>query len=153
VLAEREGGALAESENLAAALGWAHRSDTDRYLRLTTALGPYWLARGELAEGEVHLQSALDLVVEPTPARAAALVERTRLAGAASTVRADDLTGRELEIAELVAEGMTNRQIAARLYLSVRTVEGHVEHLRNKLGFATRARVAAWVAEKQVATT
>ena len=84
--------------------------------------------------------------------RAAALEESRRIAEAAEAVRPDDLTGREVEIARLVAEGLTNRQIAARLYLSVRTVEGHVEHLRNKLGFATRARVAAWVSEKQVAT-
>ena len=152
LLAERGGAGPAEAENLAAALGWSHRCDSDRYLRLTAALGPYWLARGELAEGQVRLQSALDLPGGPAPARAAALEESRRIAEAAEAVRPEDLTGREVEIARLVAEGLTNRQIAARLYLSVRTVEGHVEHLRNKLGFATRARVAAWVSEKQVAT-
>jgi DNA-binding CsgD family transcriptional regulator len=72
---------------------------------------------------------------------------------AAGEARPGDLTGRELEIARLVAEGLTNRQIGARLHLSVRTIEGHVEHLRQKLGFANRAQVAAWIAEKQVATT
>jgi non-specific serine/threonine protein kinase len=46
----------------------------------------------------------------------------------------------------MVARGMSNRQIASQLVLAERTVEGHVENLRNKLGFHSRARIAAWVA-------
>ena len=45
-----------------------------------------------------------------------------------------DLTRREREVAEFVARGMTNREIAVRLSLSERTVEYHVEQIRNKLG-------------------
>jgi hypothetical protein len=45
----------------------------------------------------------------------------------------------------LVAEGLTNREIAARLFISERTVDGHLEHVREKLGVNTRAQVAAWV--------
>jgi DNA-binding NarL/FixJ family response regulator len=52
------------------------------------------------------------------------------------------LTDREQEIAKLVAVGLTNRQIAERLYLSSRTVEAHVARLFAKLGVATRAAVA-----------
>lgn len=55
------------------------------------------------------------------------------------------LSRRELEVARLVAEGLTNREIAARLFLSERTVDGHLEHVREKLGVNTRAQVATWV--------
>lgn len=56
------------------------------------------------------------------------------------------LTGREAEVAALVARGLTNREIAGRLYLSVRTVEVHVDHALTKLGFRTRTQLAAWAA-------
>ena len=59
------------------------------------------------------------------------------------------LTTRELAVAELVAHGKTNREIAAALVISVRTVQGHVEHILRKLGFTSRTQVAAWVAERQ----
>ena len=52
--------------------------------------------------------------------------------------RSAGLTRREREIAALVATGLTNREIAGKLYLSVRTVEVHVDHALTKLGFRTR---------------
>src|SRR5438105_155309 len=55
------------------------------------------------------------------------------------------LSRRELEIARLVAEGLTNREIAGRLFISERTVDGHLEHVREKLEVNSRAQVAAWV--------
>jgi non-specific serine/threonine protein kinase len=58
------------------------------------------------------------------------------------------LTARELEIAELVAEGLSNRQIAARLTISVRTVETHAQHIMVKLGFRARTQIASWVTER-----
>src|SRR6185503_3782130 len=54
------------------------------------------------------------------------------------------LTKREREVAAYVAEGLTNRDIAERLVISDRTVESHVEHIRNKLGVRSRAQVATW---------
>lgn len=57
-----------------------------------------------------------------------------------------DLSRRELEVARLVAKGMSNREIADRLYISERTAEGHVENIRAKLGFRSRVQVAGWVA-------
>ncbi|WP_345347772.1 protein kinase domain-containing protein [Rhodococcus olei] len=57
------------------------------------------------------------------------------------------LTKRERQVADLVAQGLTNKQIAAKLVISQRTAEGHVEHILAKLGFTSRAQVAAWVAE------
>jgi len=56
------------------------------------------------------------------------------------------LTCREQEVAALIAQGMTNSEIAAALVISARTVETHVQHIMNKLGFGTRAQIAAWVA-------
>jgi non-specific serine/threonine protein kinase len=58
------------------------------------------------------------------------------------------LTSRETEVAALAACGLTNRDIAARLCLSVRTVEAHVDHILTKLGFRTRTQLAAWAHEE-----
>ena len=53
---------------------------------------------------------------------------------------------RELEVARLVADGLSNKQIAARLFISDRTAATHVGNILNKLGFNSRAQVATWVA-------
>ena len=58
------------------------------------------------------------------------------------------LTRRETEVALPAARGLTNRDIAARLYLSVRTVEAHIDHILTKLGFRTRTQLAAWAHEQ-----
>ena len=76
-------------------------------------------------------------------ARETASAPRSRnAAGGASR-----LSKRELEVARLVASGMTSRAIAERLFLSERTVESHLEHILTKLGFSSRAQVAGWVTE------
>lgn len=61
--------------------------------------------------------------------------------------RPSTLTRREHEIADLVAEGLSNKEIATQLCIAVRTAEGHVEHILTKLGFTSRARIASWVHE------
>jgi len=66
---------------------------------------------------------------------------------------ARSLTEREREVALLVAQGLTNREIAERLSLSVRTAESHVEQIRSKLGFHTRSQIATWVTERSGART
>ena len=58
------------------------------------------------------------------------------------------LSRREVEIARLVAAGMTSRAIADKLFLSERTVETHLTNIMTKLGFSSRAQVAAWIAEQ-----
>jgi non-specific serine/threonine protein kinase len=53
------------------------------------------------------------------------------------------LTARELEVTQLLARGLTNKQIAATLVISQRTAEAHVEHVLTKLGFTSRVQIAA----------
>src|SRR5439155_1764987 len=53
---------------------------------------------------------------------------------------------READVARLVADGLTNKQIGARLFISERTVDSHVRSILNKLGFSSRAQIAAWLA-------
>jgi pimeloyl-ACP methyl ester carboxylesterase/DNA-binding CsgD family transcriptional regulator len=60
------------------------------------------------------------------------------------------LTDRELEVAELVAEGLTNQAIARRLSVAPRTAEAHVENIRRKLQVHSRAQIAAWVTERRL---
>jgi non-specific serine/threonine protein kinase len=63
-----------------------------------------------------------------------------------SRLAALGLTRREREVVALIAEGLTNREIAARLVVAQRTAEGHVENILSKLGFTSRAQVAGWLA-------
>jgi pimeloyl-ACP methyl ester carboxylesterase/DNA-binding CsgD family transcriptional regulator len=60
------------------------------------------------------------------------------------------LTTREMEVARLVAEGLTNASIATRLSVAPRTAEAHVENIRRKLQVRSRAQVAAWVTEHRL---
>lgn len=62
------------------------------------------------------------------------------------------LSRREREVASLVAEGLTSREIGKRLFISERTAEGHIEQIRAKLGFHSRAEIAAWFVRSGSAT-
>jgi non-specific serine/threonine protein kinase len=59
------------------------------------------------------------------------------------------LTRREREVATLVARGMSNKDVAAKLVIAQRTAEAHVEHILTKLGFTSRNQITAWIAERQ----
>jgi DNA-binding CsgD family transcriptional regulator/sugar lactone lactonase YvrE len=64
------------------------------------------------------------------------------------------LSRREMEVAGLVAEGLTNRAIAERMFIAERTVDGHLEHIREKLGVNSRTQVATWfIAQAQPAVS
>jgi DNA-binding CsgD family transcriptional regulator len=58
------------------------------------------------------------------------------------------LTHREREVAPLVADGLTNREIAQRLQLSERTAQNHVQHILTKLDLRGRRQIAAWLAQR-----
>ncbi len=59
------------------------------------------------------------------------------------------LTRTELEVATLAGEGLTNREVAERLYISPRTVETHMTHVFAKLGLSSRLELRAEVARRQ----
>jgi predicted ATPase/DNA-binding CsgD family transcriptional regulator len=65
--------------------------------------------------------------------------------GAANGVDRGPLGRREAEVARLVADGLSNKQIGARLFISERTVDSHVQNILNKIGFNTRAQIAGWM--------
>ncbi|HSS62027.1 MAG TPA: LuxR C-terminal-related transcriptional regulator [Candidatus Limnocylindrales bacterium] len=78
---------------------------------------------------------------------ALALGERGQAATAVSDgAAASPLGKRESDVARLVADGLSNKQIGARLFISERTVDSHVRNILNKLGFNSRAQIAAWMA-------
>jgi len=72
-------------------------------------------------------------------------VARNESATPVTPTTTSPLTRREREIAELVTQGLGNREIAERLVLAKRTVDSHIEHIFNKLGFTSRAQIATWV--------
>jgi len=72
--------------------------------------------------------------------------ERVPVAAAAA---AGGLSRREREVAQLLAGGLSNREIAGRLFVSERTVDNHVHHILDKLGFDSRVQVAAWLARNE----
>jgi DNA-binding CsgD family transcriptional regulator len=92
------------------------------------------------------LQRAELLGMRPVAATARALL------GRADPSTPSSLTRREWEVAELVAEGLSNRAIAQRLYLSERTAANHVQHIFDKLGFANRSQITAWVQERKLSS-
>ena len=151
------------------ALAWiaASRDETARSLTLLAAadrawelilaplppgLGPHHdealgAARKVLPAAEYRAARAKGNTMDPAEAIAFALGESPR-PGPAARRAGPRLTRREQDVAALVAQGMSNSQIAASLVISVRTVETHVGHIMDKLGCSTRAQIAAWSAAR-----
>ncbi|TMR97768.1 ATP-binding protein [Nonomuraea basaltis] len=152
-------------------LAWIAASDTDcaRAGELLGILGNVWESIGAPLLGFGHLipyhdeceartrralgKTAFETAVKRgarlsyAQALAYALMEE-----APSSGRSDEagppspLTPRETEIAQLIAQGMSNKAIAAELVIAQRTAEGHTERILRKLGFNSRAQIAGWVA-------
>jgi DNA-binding CsgD family transcriptional regulator len=100
------------------------------------ALGPSTFEAEFDAGKRLSRDAAIDL----------ALGEPAHTAAAASDGAGTGLLGkREVEVARLVADGLSNKQIGARLFISERTVESHVRGILNKLGFNSRAQIAGWM--------
>jgi len=119
-----------------------HHRDCERQARQAlgeTAFQAAYQRGRDLPAADV-LGYALQQQPDKPPAPAAAGTPARRPGPAAP------LTPRELQVARLVAEGRSNKQIAAELVIAPRTAEGHVERILAKLGFTSRAQAAAWVA-------
>jgi serine/threonine-protein kinase PknK len=97
------------------------------------------VAHGRSLDQAIAIAVALD--EQSTPIAPAATKRRNRHPGSM-------LTRRERQIAELVHEGLSNKEIADTLVISPRTVESHVEHVLVKLGLTSRTQVAAWIGEQ-----
>jgi DNA-binding CsgD family transcriptional regulator len=134
--------------------------------RYHTALKLAGAAEATARRDGLHLHDRLRQQVQPWLERARAeigpveadrlAVEGSRLSldelmnealGEADHLRTSPLSSRERQIADLIAQGLTNREIADRLIISTRTVESHVDHIKAKLGFGRRARIVAWALE------
>lgn len=144
------------------ALAAARASDHDRALRLGSAVerlsrewslttGPF--RRDQLAQavaearvrlGDRRAQAAWDHGQAMTEQQARDYAFGSIDVVAPPASGAGPLTRREREVAAMVASGLTNKQIAERLFISERTAEGHVERIRNKLSVRSRTEVATW---------
>ncbi|WP_188193937.1 LuxR C-terminal-related transcriptional regulator [Nonomuraea sp. SYSU D8015] len=103
----------------------------------TAALGE----EGFEAESETGKRLSMDAAI------GLALGEPNRdIAPAPADAGAAPLGKREAEVARLVADGLGNKQIAARLFISEHTVDSHIRNIMNKLGFSSRTQIAAWMA-------
>ncbi|MCX5078539.1 LuxR C-terminal-related transcriptional regulator [Streptomyces sp. NBC_00424] len=152
-------------------LAWVAMAGGDH--RRGAVLTGVWLGIQRRTGAADHLPAVLDDITEPLDASAraalgesgyrAAIAEGADLdlgqavafalgteARAEKAARNDthSLTKREQQVAELVAEGMSNKEISHRLVIAQRTAESHVDHIRAKLGFSTRAQIATWATRR-----
>jgi predicted ATPase/DNA-binding CsgD family transcriptional regulator len=104
----------------------------------------------------VALMVAGDDALPSVPAPRAARYDRgggaAGVGGAAGQANGDELTSREREIAALVAGGLSNRQIADRLFISRRTVDAHVNHIYAKLRISSRVQLTNWERDRRPGT-
>ena len=143
------GAAEALREAVHACLPAAYRADYERHLlELQRGLDETALTEAWVKGRTMTVDESVQYVLESDKGnRGASGAPPSPVADAARRM----LTGRQLEIAELIAHGLSNRAIAARLVIGERTAEGHVQNILDKLGFSSRAQIAAWAVRQQVA--
>jgi predicted ATPase/DNA-binding CsgD family transcriptional regulator len=139
--------------------------DTPTADELTAALSRVDVVRSEIGEARKEKQAAMAVppqggaavvpppVAPPAQPTGPGAAEAGRVEGDAGAAGAAGgwqlLTAREREVAELVASGLTNKEIAARLFVSKRTVDAHLEHILAKLSYVSRVQIAALVTREQ----
>jgi DNA-binding CsgD family transcriptional regulator len=118
-----------------------HRGTREGWLRTTRAkLGRYAFAAA-WAQGR---GMSRDQAIDDAVAGAEAVLTSVSADGAVVGSAPGELTAREHEVAGLVAQGLSNRQIAERLVVSERTAESHLSHILDKLSLGSRTQVATW---------
>lgn len=134
--------------------------------RVQLALGNLDRAEGDTERAEAAFAAARTLIEEAAATvgddelrenfhrRATALIppDKPLTPREAAKEAYGGLTRRERDVAAVVAQGLTNKEIADELVISVKTVEAHVTRILSKLGFSSRAQVAAWAVEKGLAS-
>jgi DNA-binding NarL/FixJ family response regulator len=154
--------AEAEQELLAAQSLAATQGARGSLWRTLAALGNVRRALGQAAGGEQAYADARAMIAELaaplapeslrehfTTAALARMPEAHRPTALQAAKQAHGgLTAREREVARMIAQGKSNREIAEALVLGERTIETHVGHILGKLGFASRSQIAAWAAER-----
>jgi two-component system, NarL family, response regulator NreC len=134
---------IADLRELGARVVILSMQDEPVYARKAFELGAQGYVVKDAADEE--LVAAIDIVLADRiyvhPALAARLVLREP---------EDDLTDREREILRLIALGYTNQEIAAQLFLSVRTIEAHRRHILDKLRLSTRAELVRYALERRI---
>ncbi len=123
----------------------AKRMEVDRYLDQARARLPEAEFQSEQAAGramslEQAIEYARNLPLSPEVAPASVAIS-------------EGLTSREQEIAELIAKGSSNREIAGRLVISPRTVEKHIGNILSKLGLTSRSQIVRWFMKRGVTQT
>jgi non-specific serine/threonine protein kinase len=107
-------------------------------------------AEGQAMTFEEMVAYALEITRDAVPAGPVTPSQAPALSADDELAR---LTPREREIADLVARGLANREIAARLVLAQRTVETHVHNILGKLGLSSRGQLAFWAVEHGLLTS
>lgn len=131
----------AASDGLRQRLGYApipllDHLGRDELAQASTALGPTATAKERQRGGRLGAQQAVELATIPVPA-----------------LRAGPLSSREAELMSLVGAGLENREIADRLFISQRTVDAHLSHIRTKLEISARAALIRWAIDHGLAAT
>ena len=115
-------------------------SDLDK--RLTRRLG------AKRAQEVARSGAAMDL--NDAAAYARQQIDRARRSPIARQVRPGGLSRREVEVLRLVADGLTAREIATRLFISARTAEHHIQHVYTKIDVSGRAAATRWAVTHEV---
>jgi DNA-binding CsgD family transcriptional regulator len=147
--------ALAEGDREAAARWLSAAEQQLATLPIPFDLGRVRLELAELTEDPIPARQALEMLealgARPTADRARRLLRRLGLRAAAPTQRrgANVLSAREAQVARLVALGLSNAEVAERLFISPRTVTTHLEKIYRRLGLAGRTALARYVLERE----
>lgn len=151
--------AEAGGDEAGALAGYEHAATAERWLlpapRGTAHVGAArcLVAAGELDRAKEHLAEAERLLARWGGWRVQELEEvRRRLGGRPEPAGASVLTPREREVVALIAEGLTNAELAARLYISPKTAAVHVSNVLAKLQMSSRTEVATWAIREGIAS-